>query len=167
MALSKFPIYQSGNSFYSNKSDALNLSSSSSIGEIKEGKVIYSIYEVLYLLEQKKVELIKGKNKINFSELIKRANSSAYVVFKDLRDKGNIVKEGMKYGSDFRIYKPGTKPGKGHAAYLVSVIEKTINLKDISAKSRVAHSTNKKLILALIDKEQDITYLQVEWKSIL
>jgi len=35
-----------------------------------------------------------------------------YPVFKDLREKGYIVKTALKFGADFRIYDKGQKPGE-------------------------------------------------------
>lgn len=161
-----FQIYQTGNSFYSNASNAMALASSSSFGEIKEGKVVYSIYEVLYLLEDKKAELIKGKNKIKFSNLLKKSSPSIYAIFRDLRNKGNILKEGLKFGADFRVYLPGEKPGKNHAKYLLYVVKgEKINLQDFAAKARIAHSTKKILLLAIVDSEEDTSYYEVNWKS--
>ena len=57
--MSKITIYQTGNSFSSNQEQAIALAESSSFGELKNGKVIYSIYEVIYLLEKDKAESIK------------------------------------------------------------------------------------------------------------
>jgi tRNA-intron endonuclease len=164
-------IYKLGNSFFSNKTEAFDLASQSSFGELKSGKVIYSIYEVLYLLETGKAELLNSKNKkISFRELMSKnsKNHIYYLVFKDLRDKGMIVKEGLKFGTDFRIYNKGEKPGKAHAKYLLYVVSsKTkLNLHDFAAKTRISHATNKKLLLAIVDSEEDINYYEVDWKAI-
>ncbi len=163
-----FEIYSSSQGFYSNKQEALNLASASFLGEIKDGKVIYSPYETLYLLDLKKAQVINTKNKkSSFSELLKKADKKTYLVFKDLRNKGNILKEGLKFGADFRVYEKGSKPGKAHAKYLLHVIEgkNKLNMKDFCAKARVAHSTNKTLLLAVVDSEQDLSYYEVNWKS--
>ena len=162
-----FPIYQTGNSFQSNSSEAIALSSKSSLGEIKQGKVIYSIYEVLYLIDEKKAELIRGQSKVKFEPLLKKADESVYAVFKDLRDKGNILKEGLKFGADFRVYEKGERPGKNHAKYLLYIVDssKKLELKDFAAKARIAHSTNKILLLAAVDSERDMSYYEVKWKS--
>lgn len=165
----KFEIYQSGNSFYSNKKEALDLASKSSLGEIKSGRIVYSICEVLYLLETNKAQLIKGKNKVSFHELLKKHKTIAviYEAFRDLRDKGYILKEGLKFGADFRVYNKGDKPGKNHAKYLLYVTEssKKLSLKDFAAKARIAHSTNKILLMAIVDSEGDISYYNISWKS--
>lgn len=162
------PIYKTGNSLQSNSSEALSLASKSSLGEIKQGKVIYSIYEALYLVELRKAEILDNKlKKISFNHLLKKADHTLYVVFKDLRNKGNIVKEGMKFGADFRVYKPGERPGQAHAKYLLYATNSNnkLNLKDFCAKARIAHTTKKILLLAVVDSEEDVSYYEINWKA--
>lgn len=163
-----FEIYQVGkSSFHSNKKQAQDLCSNSSFGELREGKVTYSLYEVLYLLDKKQVKVIKNNKEIKFSDLLKKADSSLYQVFKDLRKKGSIIKEGLKFGTDFRVYEKGYKPGKTHAKYLLYILNSNQKLspKDLAAKARIAHSTNKILLLAILDSEGDISYYEINWKS--
>ena len=162
-----FEIYQIGKSnFQSNKKEAFELNSKSSFGESKEGKIIYSVYEVLYLIEKRQVKLLKNNKEIKFSELLKKADSALYEVFKDLRDKGNILKEGLKFGADFRVYEKGDKPGKAHAKYLLFIVNgKNINTLAFAAKARIAHSTKKILLLAIVDGEGDVSYYETNWKS--
>ena len=164
-----FEIYMLGKSrFSSNRREALDLASKSSFGEIKDGKVIYSIYEVLYLMEKKKSKLLNLKNKeIKFNGLIKKADSLLYSAFRDLKNKGYILKEGLKFGSDFRVYLPGQMPGKAHAKYLLYVLNGSARIKpsDFTSKARIAHSTNTLLLLAIVDSEEDISYYEVGWKS--
>ena len=152
-----FLIYKTGNVFHSNASEAMALASKSCLGEIKSGKVVYSPYEVLYLIDLKKAKLKSGKIK---------ADHSVYLVFRDLRSGGSILKEGLKFGADFRVYSRGDKPGKAHAKYLLYVISgKKIDVLDFAAKARIAHSTNKTLLLAVVDSEGGISYYDVSWKS--
>lgn len=163
-----FEIYFENQGFYSNRKEAIDLASSSSFGELKEGKIQYNIYEVLYLLEKKKVVLVDSKNKqVSMNKISKRVNKSFYSVFKDLRNKGHILKEGLKFGADFRVYEKGSKPGKQHAKYLlyISKNKEKLDMKEFCAKARVAHSTNKVLLFAVVDSEQDISYYEVNWKS--
>ena len=167
----KFTIYKEGSSFYSNKNEAIIIANTSFFGELKSGKVIYSLPEVIYLLEKNKAELLNEKNKkISAKELEKKLgkNKKFYLVFKDLRDKGHVVKEGLKFGTDFRVYDKGHKPSINHAAYLLHIEDShNIDLKNFCAKARVAHSTAKKLLLAIIDSQEDIGYYEVNWKNVL
>jgi tRNA-intron endonuclease len=162
--MEKIQIYSSGSSFYSNKKSAFDLVSKSFFGELKDGKIIYSPYEALYLVEKGRAELEDKKALVK----IMKKKEIQYLAFKDLRNKGYILKEGLKFGSDFRVYDKGKNPKQQHAHYLLYAISSKdkLNIKDVSAKTRVAHSTNKILLLAIVDSEQDITYMEVCWKSI-
>jgi len=66
-------------------------------------------------------------------------------VFKNLREKGYIVKTALKFGAEFRIYEKGAKPGKNHAKWIVFTDYESGKLTwhEFSAKTRVAHSTKK------------------------
>jgi len=161
-----FEIYKQGNNFSSNTNQAISIASSKNMGEKKAGKVIYSIYEVLYLLEKKKAILLARNKQILFNTLLKGKKDTwlNYLVFRDLRNKGYIPKTALKYGADFRIY----ENKKSHAPYLLFVLPESqkIKLNDLAGKTRIAHSTNKSLIIAIVDSEEDITYYQINWKKI-
>ena len=169
----RLTIQEINNEFSSNSELARALFQKSSLGEKKESKIVYSIYEVLYLIQIKKAELIKQSKNISFDELLKRYNKKdkrieqKYKVFKDLKQKGYTLKAGLKFGVDFRCYEKGQKPGVNHAKYLVGIIEEKnkINPEDFCSKARIAHSTAKTLLLAIIDSEDDITYFEVNWKK--
>ena len=83
----------------------------------------------------------------------------------DLKNRGYIIKTGFKYGSEFRLYERGGGPGKGHSDYLVKVLYENYDVRvlDFSSYVRVAHGVNKKLLLAIVDEDLDITYYNVEW----
>jgi tRNA-intron endonuclease len=87
------------------------------------------------------------------------------LVFKDLRQKGYVVKTALKFGAEFRIYEKGSKPGNKHAKWIVFAEHesKKLSWHEFSAKNRVAHSTKKNLLLAIVDEEADITYYEVKW----
>lgn len=156
----------------SNSAEAFNLNKKSSFGEKIDNKVIYSLSESLFLLENKKMEISDFKNKKiskkNFLKKLQRTDKRIqvkYSVYKDLREKGYIVKTALKFGADFRVYPKGSKPGKSHATWLVfaEYESKKLTWHEFSAKNRVAHSTRKKLLIAVLDEEGDITYYEVKW----
>ena len=138
----------------SNSQQAITLQRKSKFGEFKSGKVVYTKFEALYLLEKKRAS---GK-KIH---LIK-SEQPKYEVYKNLRDSGYVPKAALKYGADFRVY---TKK-RPHAEYLVFMAGKTIKSADISAKARIAHSTKKALLIALVDEEADVSFYEINWKRI-
>lgn len=151
---------------FEDEPDVSKLHSKGFYGKIKDGKLFLNFLEALYLMEKGKAEVEYQKKNLNFSELLELARSEAefdirYFVYKDLRDRGLIVKTGFKYGCHFRVYRKGPEE---HAEYLVHVIpeKRAFQTYDIVKHCRLAHSVNKVMVFAFIDEEGDITYYSVE-----
>ncbi len=169
--MKKIPVQLIGEILSTNEAEAFQLQKKSSFGEIVHGKVQYSLSEGLYLVRKGKIDVFQKSKKIGFNDLIikfKRIDNKIqlkYPVFKDLRDKSYVVKTALKFGADFRVYPKGKKPGKEHAKWIVFVEYESKSLKwhEFSAKNRVAHSTKKKLLLAILDEESKPTYYEVGW----
>jgi len=172
--MNKIQAYLTGETISSNSSEAYSLNAKSFFGEKKEDKIIYSPSEALFLLEKGKIEIFSKNKKIEPRELenifrkIDRDIQMKYPVFKELRERGYIVKTALKFGADFRVYERGRKPGEEHAKWIVFVeySSRKINWNEFSAKNRVAHSTKKKLLLAIVDEEKDVTYYEVSWTRV-
>ncbi|MBT4257914.1 tRNA-intron lyase [archaeon] len=154
-----------------NDSFAKTLHQKSSFGEKIGEKIQYSLSEALYLVEKKKIEVLQKNKILPFEELLKKLSridkkiQIKYPVFKDLREKGHIVKTALRFGAEFRVYKKGTKIGKAHATWIIFTEHESKNLSwhEFSAKNRVAHSTKKKLLLAIVDEESKINYYEISW----
>ena len=88
-----------------------------------------------------------------------------YLVFKDLRERGYVVKTALKFGADFRVYDKGVKPGDDHAKWILFPVSESKGLTwhSFSAMNRVAHSTRKSLLIGIVDSESDVTYYNVAW----
>jgi tRNA-intron endonuclease, archaea type len=160
-----------GNSISTNSAEAFSLLDKSNFGEKNLDKIQYTLYEAFFLLEKGKLRLMYGKKELSKEEAerklqrIEKNFPTKYSVFKNLREKGNIVKTALKFGADFRVYSKGTSPGKNHAKWIVFVSKETEKLSwhEFSAKNRVAHSTKKNLLLAIVDEENDVLYYEVSW----
>lgn len=160
-----------GENISSNSVEAFSLHKKSHFGEPLGEQIQYSLSETLFLVEKKKMDVFSGKKKIPIKELMKkihRADKRIYIkypVFRDLRERGYIVKTALKFGADFRVYEKGAKPGKKHAKWIVFADHesKRLTWHEFSAKNRVAHSTRKNLLLAIVDEEGDISYYECSW----
>jgi tRNA-intron endonuclease len=139
---------------------------------LEEGKVQLSLLEALYLIEKGKLRVLDGKNKkILFEKFLKKARKIEpnfwirYCVFKDIRNRGYIIKTALKFGADFRVYDRGVKPGEDHAKWIVYPVHEgeTLTWYDFAAKNRVAHSTKKRLLIGIVDDEGDVTYYEIRW----
>ncbi|HOF44261.1 MAG TPA: tRNA-intron lyase [Candidatus Pacearchaeota archaeon] len=169
--MKKITAYLVGEIVSTNEAEAFTLYKKSNFGQPTGQKVNYSLPETLYLVEKNKIEIKKNKKSISFEELfrifkkIDNRIQLKYPVFKDLRDKGYVVKTALKFGSDFRVYEKGKTPDEEHAKWIVFCEHesKKFSWHEFSAKNRVAHSTKKNLLIAIIDEESDVSYYEISW----
>ncbi len=156
-----------------NSDDAREFYNQSRFGVLNnDGKVELSLLEALYLMEKKRL-IIKTEagRVIKFESYVKKARKVEpnfwvrYIVFRDVRNRGYIIKTALKFGADFRVYDRGVKPGEDHAKWIVFPVHEAsvYTWHEFSAKNRVAHSTKKKLLLGVVDDEGDVTYYEVRW----
>jgi len=152
---------------------ARDLYAQSRFGSIHDdGKVQLSLIEALYLLEKGRLIIkdLRG-SPYDFQRFIKKAKRLEpnfwvrYSVFRDMRNRGYIVKTALKFGADFRVYDRGIKPGEDHARWVLYPIHEgtTLTWHEFSAKARVAHSTKKRLLISIVDDEGDVTYYEIRW----
>ena len=141
-------------------------------GKPKDSKVQLSLIEALYLAEKGKIEIRSdGNRKMHLDKFIKKAKKIEpnfwirYCIFKDIRNRGYIIKTALKFGADFRVYDRGVKPGEDHAKWIVYPVHESSVLTwyDFAAKNRVAHSTKKRLLIGIVDDEDDVTYYEIRW----
>ena len=153
--------------------DARELYNQSRYGELlDDGRVQLSLIEAMYLIEKKRVIVRDSRNKLIDAEaFLKKAQKSEpnfwvrYCVYRDIRNRGYIIKTALKFGADFRIYDRGVKPGEDHARWVVFPVHEasTLTWYEFAAKNRVAHSTKKRLLLAIVDSENDVTFYECRW----
>jgi tRNA-intron endonuclease, archaea type len=169
--MEKIKAYIFGEIISSTDSEAYSLYEKSRFGEQNEDKIQYSLTEALYLSEKEKMEIIANNKKLTKKDFLEKCRKIdkkiqiKYPVFKDLREKGYVVKTALKFGADFRVYEKGAKLGEEHAKWIVFADHesKKLTWHEFSAKNRVAHSTKKNLLLAIVDEEGDISYYEVKW----
>jgi tRNA-intron endonuclease len=156
-----------------NSQQAKELHEKGSYGTLlTDGRIRLSFLEAVYLSEKGKLTIYDGKKKkLSPEKLSKKAARAEhdfwtrYPVFKDFRNRGYIIKTALKFGADFRIYDRGIKPGQDHAKWIVYPVKESQKLtwQDFAAKNRVAHSTKKRLLIAVVDDEGDVSYWEVRW----
>ena len=141
-------------------------------GEKDADQLLLSPEEAMYLNEKRAefpIEDYTGK-KLTYRQLMGRFTrtdkefSRKYLVFRDLRNRGYCVKTGFKFGSDYRLYARGDRPGRGHAMWLVHCVPEntTFGFSNLSRSVRLAQNVRKKMIYAVLDKEGDITYYKID-----
>ena len=148
---------------------AVSLNQKSQFGKLSEDCLELSLIEACYLMESGRLDIYENDEKCEISyiiDLIKEQEIyGKYLVYRDLKNRGYIIKTGFKYGSEFRLYERGTGPGHAHSDFLVKVLYENneVNVLDFASYVRVSHGVNKKLLLAVVDDDLDVTYYNIEW----
>src|SRR3989337_1680708 len=128
--------------------------SSRGYGTAEDDVFTLSFYEALYLLDKKMLE-VKDENgeEVDFQSLLRcyeGADENAwfsYLVYRDLRSRGYVVREGFGAGIDFRIYERGAY-GTDAASYLVLGTQegKPLAINDLANALQYCQSQKKELI---------------------
>jgi tRNA-intron endonuclease len=137
-------------------------------GTKKEDLLILDLFESYFLLETKKIKITKDEKEIKITQLKEHIKkyikefTDKYLVYKDFREKGYIVKDGAIFGFDFRVYEGNSKTHQ-HTKYVVDVkrTHKDEMTKVIKSE-RLANSIKTKYIIAIIDQEDKITKIKLE-----
>jgi tRNA-intron endonuclease len=126
-----------------------------------------SLVEAIYLLQQNIISLYTSEgDQLLMKECIKIIEKSQpdirlrFVVFKDLKRRGLLVKTGFKFGAHFRAYTKSIN--ETHAEFLIHVVNKgfTSIWAEMSRAVRLAHSVNKEIVLAKVDGKK-ISYIKI------
>jgi tRNA-intron endonuclease len=135
-----------------------------------ENKVFtLAFYEALYLADKNMLEVKDEKGrKMNFQSLLRcyeKVDENAwvnYLVYRDLRSRGYVAREGFGAAIDFRVYERGAY-GKDTAPYLVmSTQEGTpVPIQDLTNAMMQCQSQKKELILAVMNRRGEIVYYSV------
>ena len=109
-------------------------------------------YEILFLLSKNKIEVFKKNGKmenIQIQKLVK-IDDKKNSVYLDLKKKGFIVKTGLKFGSDFRIYNKKTELTHSDYFVIVQSNKEKIDIKKFLSLNRISNSAKKKCFLLLL-----------------
>jgi tRNA-intron endonuclease len=143
--------------------------SSRGYGVAKGKDLTLAFYEALYLLDKHVLNVKDEKGKtVNFQKLVERYESinqnawAGYLVYRDLRSRGYVVREGFGSKVDFRVYDRGDY-SKGTAKYLIVNVQegKPISIQDLTNSLTESLSLKKELVLAVINRRGEIVYYSV------
>jgi tRNA-intron endonuclease len=133
-------------------------------GEKENAEFVLKSYEALYLFHTKRLKL-KNKPHIGFDSLFElllkhnRNIMSVFLVYRDLRSRGYVAKEGFGFGNDFRVYERGDfekKPAK----YVVFGINEGTNTTAREFASAVSQiqKMGKEAVVAVIERRGEVIY---------
>jgi tRNA-intron endonuclease, archaea type len=141
-------------------------------GEKEDNDYVLKSYEALYLSYTKRL-IVKGNDHIvGFDDLVRilirrdKNILTRFMVYRDLRSRGYIPKEGFGFGVDFRVYERGEfekKPAK----YVVFGISEGTKIKaDKLAKTinQIARM-GKDAVIAVIERRGEVIYYKISKAS--
>jgi tRNA-intron endonuclease len=143
--------------------------SSRGYGMLEDKVFTLAFFEALYLQDKGMLE-VKGEKgeMMDFQGLLhcyEAQNENAwvnYLVYRDLRSRGYVAREGFGIGISFRIYERGAY-GKDTAPYLVLGTQegKPMPINDLSSALQNCQSQKKELIMAVMNRRGEIVYYSV------
>jgi len=124
-------------------------------------------YEALYLLEQSKIRIVDKRTKVElaFSELLGKYRAIdpnvwvRYLIYRDLRDRGYVAKEGLDFGVNFQVHERG-EYGLRDTRYVVFGVSEGVQTPIDTLRNvlRSVQELKKELVLAVIDRRSEIIY---------
>ena len=137
-------------------------------GEIEEKKLFLKSFETLYLLYAKRLILKKNKKQINFDifmSVCQKTDSeilTKFLIYRDLRNRGYVVKDGFGFGSDFRVYERGHYGEKG-AKFLIFGLNEGQQEKMGNLQKKIEEITQmgKEPIIAVIERRGEVIYYKI------
>jgi tRNA-intron endonuclease len=136
-------------------------------GDKEDNDYLLETYEALYLLYLNKLVITNGSID-NFGSLLNHVLKydkeivTRFLVYRDLRSRGYVVKEGFGFGADFRVYERGEYEKK-RAKYVVFCINEGINVKvgELSKNVCEIETMGKNAIAAVVERRGEVIYYKL------
>lgn len=144
-------------------------------GKLDENNTLnLALFEAAHLKQREKIEIKdEEENDLTYQECLRKFAkidnefNQKYEVYKDLRERGLIVKTGFKFGTHFRVYPRGTNPYKSqenrkHTEWVVQAVKETedISFEKMSRAIRLAQNVRAKMLWGVVDSEKNVTYYE-------
>jgi len=147
--------------------DGVEEFSSKGYGVTEDGKLTLTFYEAMFLLGKGAIEVTdkETKEKMEFKTLLKRFQQVdkdawvRYLIYRDLRSRGYVAREGFGLGIDFRLYERGDY-GRDTAKHLIFGIQEgqPVTVERLARTQRYVQNLKKNLVLAVINRRGEIVY---------
>jgi tRNA-intron endonuclease len=140
-------------------------------GEKEDGNYVLKPYEALYLLHTKRL-LLDGQHDMTFDSLFDimarydKQVMSKFLIYRDIRSRGYVAKEGFGFGNDFRVYERGDYEKKP-AKYVVFGINEGANVsaKNFYESIEQIEKMGKEAVVAVIERRGEVIYYKASKMS--
>lgn len=137
-------------------------------GKRREDRLELNLLESVYLMEEGLLAVERNGGPVSKEEMLDIAREEdcefdeKYEIYKDLRDKGFLVRSGFKFGTHFRVYDRGVELKKGqkspdeHTKWVVHAVPKDFSWSypELSRFVRLALNIRSKPTLGVVNKSK-------------
>jgi len=143
--------------------------SSRGYGTTENKTLTLTFFEALYLQDKGLLIIKNDKNAtvdfqtiLHYYQMIDENAWVNYLVYRDLRSRGYVVREGFGIGTEFRVYERGTY-GKDSASYLILGTQegKPLDINTLSNILQQCQNQKKELVLAVMNRRGEIVHYSV------
>lgn len=136
------------------------------VEDTPSGYVTYSYPEALYLIENGWMKVVDKQGvELDFNKLLEELKQldenvwRDYVIYRDLRKRKYVVKDGFNEELRFRVFERG-KYGEEPAKYIVAPVVEGRNLpmKKLQEWLMTCRSMRKELVIAVVDRRNEVVY---------
>ncbi|MDQ1279309.1 MAG: tRNA-intron endonuclease, archaea type [Thermoproteota archaeon] len=136
-----------------------------------ESGIVLTSYEALYLQCEYRISVMDHDNGeiLDAHTLLERLRVSdseawtKYLIYRDLRSRGYVVREGVGWGINFRVYERGAY-GEHAAKYIIQAIVEgaPVPVEKLEETLRLARNNKKEVIVAVMDRRGEIVYYSLD-----
>ncbi|MFQ5711199.1 MAG: tRNA-intron lyase [Candidatus Geothermarchaeales archaeon] len=142
---------------------------SKGFGEKKRKYLELSPLEALYLVYAQKLTLKEKGRRIEFDQLMEALTTKdqdtfpRFLVYRDLRSRGYVVKQGYGEKIDFLVYERGEYPSKPAKYRVIGVDEgHSIDILKLIDLLRFSTMSKKELKIAVIERRGEVVYYSLK-----
>ncbi|MFX1511382.1 MAG: tRNA-intron lyase [Promethearchaeota archaeon] len=140
-------------------------------GTLENEKLVLEAEEAILLLERKRIHVSSSEGvQLSPSDLVAHFSTqkpnfwAQYLVYKDLRNRGYVVRLGFGESAPYRLYHRGGKPGTDVSKTIVYPLPEgqDLELSKLDEITAGARRARKRLILAVVDRIGDVTFYSAD-----
>ena len=164
--------------FKNNKIEILNSPTAQSLYEknyfgtlLPDNSLELDVLEALLLIERSRIRIFnETKEEMTAEQILSIVVDEdpriwvKYLVYRDLRQRGYMVRLGYGDGIDFRVYPRGSTRSEAIAKYFIYILDEgnSIQLQNLDQITKQTLNARKKLIIVTLDRLGDPTYYHLE-----
>ena len=125
-------------------------------------------FEALYLVHTGRLELYYRGRQLTFDSFLgmcRKTDSDVltrFLIYRDLRTRGYVAKDGFGFGADFRVYERGQFGQKGSSLLVFGLVEgQPEKMGRLQRKIREITQMGKEPIMAVVDRHGEIIYYKI------